>query len=163
MSDLIRFLQEALDTERQVGEFYRRSAESVQSPHLKAVLLALADDEEEHERIIGLYYDALVKSQGWPKELDQDAQTQIAPLAIALQDAISNIASHASYLSLYQQAYELEIRGRDIYIERAKNAEDEHGKRFFSFLASLESAHVLAFDTLIQSIRRIMPSKNDQT
>jgi rubrerythrin len=155
MPMLDEIFQTALEFERRGREYYLQAARRVRDVAIKAVLQALAHDEELHESVIRRYYQALQRTEGWP-ELDEElprptpARQRVEQI---VAETAGSISADASYAGVYEQARELELRSRDFYRQQAEAVEDGAAVKFFRFLAGMEQTHLEMLGLLLEATR----------
>lgn len=153
MSSILESLQTALDMEQKGREFYLDAADKVTDSVVVEVLVALANDEAEHERMIERYYNAMHNHAGWPEMPKESVGEAITPAVEMLSKTVGEIGAHASYQSVYATACELEKRSRDFYIKCKDEAEDKQVAEFFAFLVRVEQAHLDALQLMLYASR----------
>jgi len=155
MQTVAETLQAALELERRGRQLYLEVADRVVDPVIKAVLVALANDEQAHENVISRYYHALEKHQAWPA-VDSGLKpgTSIKRIKQILEGTAGKIGTDATFLSVYESARDLELRSRDFYRSQANAADDRQVVELFRFLASLEQAHLEALELVVEATRK---------
>lgn len=141
--------------ERIGNEEYLKAADKCEDDTLAAILLSLANDEEEHERVINSFYSAMAESKGWP---DVDRSLLPVPDAIERINLIMNetaakIAPDDSFIDIYEAAHELEVRSREFYLKEMQKADDREVIEMFRFLARIEGIHMDMLNLLLQATR----------
>jgi len=147
-------LQTALEFENEGRDFYLGSVDRVRDPVVKAVLAALAQDEEAHSSLIRRFYDALKRSRGWP-EVGKDvtapepARERIVRL---VGETAGSITADETYRTVYEHARRLEVASRDFYHAQAEGAGDRDLVAFYAFLERVEQIHVEVLDGLLEAM-----------
>ncbi|MHB1456968.1 MAG: ferritin family protein [Armatimonadota bacterium] len=155
MHNLSEALLTALKMERRGHEEYLNAADRCEDDTLAAILLSLANDEEEHERVIGSFYHAMIESKGWPAV---DSSLLPVPEAVERIDLImretaAKIAPNATFIGIYEAAKELEVRTREYYLKEMEKASDREVIEMFRFLARIEGIHMDMLNLLLQATR----------
>lgn len=157
MQNLLEVLQVAVQFERRGRQAYLDAARRTENPVIQAVLKALADDEEAHERMIRRYYQALERQEGWP---DPDTHMPVPqPARQRVEEIISQtvgaagIGSDPAFLEVYEAAREMELQSRDYYRAQADATEDAQLVKFFRFLAGMEQTHLEMLGMLVEATR----------
>ncbi len=155
MEDLTEVLAAAIEMEREGRQAYLNAARRMKDPVIAAVLQALAEDENHHERMIRQYYEALERSQGWPHlepdtNASQPARQRIEQI---VQETGERIGPDASFLEVYEVAREMELQTRDYYRSQADATDDPQLVKFFRFLAGMEQTHLEMLSMLVESTR----------
>lgn len=152
MQILAEVLQLATEMERLGCEAYLKAAERIHSPVIKSILFELANDEDEHEAMVGRYYHALCEHQGWPAPEGEDRHIDLPDRVRKMLDlAAENIRDDSSYADIYNTAAGLERESRDFYLAQAEATDDRRVAEFFKFLARVEDAHLMALTLLLES------------
>lgn len=154
MEKLITTLHNAIRMERQGRDIYLDAMDRVKSPVAQAVLLELASDEEEHERLITSYYEALQRHQGWPDPQGEDRELDLPDRATEmLEKTAEGFSESSTCAEIYEAALELETQSRDFYLSQSEIADDRRLVEFFRFLARVEAAHAKALRVLLDAGR----------
>lgn len=158
MNSLGQVLQAALEMERKGREYYFTAAEKVEDPTIGAILISLAHDEEDHERVINSYYNAMMESKGWPvvdRELPPSADAERRIMKI-VDEIAGSIVPNETFIGVYETAREMEMHSRDFYRAGEEETSDMEIIEFFRFLARIEGIHMGMLDILLQSTRSAM-------
>jgi rubrerythrin len=155
MQNVAEVLKTAIELEHRGREFYMDAAGRADDPVVRAVLTALAHDEESHERVIRSFYQALERTEGWP-EVPADiasspARERVAEIA---RQTAGRIGPDATYTSVYETARDMEQKSYDFYGSNADEAEDTDVAKFLRFLATVENTHLEMLDVLLESVRQ---------
>ena len=155
MNNLGEALLTALKMERKGHEEYLNAADRCEDDTLAAILLSLANDEEEHERVIGSFYHAMIESKGWPV-----VDTSLLPIPEAVEriDLIMNetaakISPDETFIGIYEVAHGLEVRSREFYLKEMEKASNREVVEMFRFLARIEGIHMDMLNLLLQATR----------
>ncbi|MCX7599482.1 MAG: ferritin family protein [Armatimonadetes bacterium] len=152
---LAEALETALEFERRGRAYYRSGAARVKNDVIKAVLYALAHDEELHEGLIRRFYEAMQRSAGWPdvsKDLPPPLPARQRIEAI-MQQTAGNLSEDPSYIDVYEHARELEAASRDFYRDLSEQAQDRELLKFLRFLAGMEQTHLEMLGLLLAATR----------
>lgn len=152
MKDVLEIMRIAQETEKKSRMFYLEASEKSKSILVSAVLRSLADDEADHERIIERYYNAMSKSQHWPVYEEDKIETADKRIEKILEDTGKHIEKDPSFDGVYRAACEKEKATRDFYKQEADKSDDIQLKKFYSFLANLESIHAKMLDLLVEEV-----------
>lgn len=149
MQKLAEAFRTAIEMERCGRKAYLEAADCIKEPVIKSIVLELANDEDEHERMINRYYHALQKNQGWPTPDGEDQITDLPErIKEMLRNAVTEICEKSLYADIYRLACGLERESRDFYLTQAEAADDRRLMEFFKFLARVEEAHLFALELL---------------
>ena len=158
MQSVIDSLQTALEMERKGRRFYLDAAERVQDQIVRSVLVALANDEEAHERMINGYYQAIRKQQDLPPVPDHSAEPPEHVTEI-LQSTAGSIGLDATFLSVYEVARDFEQKSRDFYQAQVDLANDRPIVDFYRFLVRMEQVHLQTLQLLLDATRSAAESR----
>lgn len=87
--DILEF---AMDLEKESGEYYRSAAEMVTDPKARGLLLGLADEELEHERMFKNLADSVTSGKPLPKQFPAgQAQVDIDQIGNTKLEASSSV------------------------------------------------------------------------
>lgn len=151
MEKLAEALQTAIQMEREGRDTYLSAADQVTDVSAKTVLLELAQDEEEHERLITSYYHALQSHQGWPAPEAEDRPLDLPErVKQMLQEAATRLEHSHTNPEIYDSALESELQARDFYLSQSNTADDRRLIEFFRFLARVEATHAKALELLAE-------------
>lgn len=155
MSTIAESLHTAVEMERLGRQFYIEAADRVRDGVLQSIMVALARDEEAHERIIRRYYEALKRQKGWPGagEGVADLRSSNDEVKQIVETTIGGIGADATFLSIYEKARDLEVRSRDFYSARAGEAATRDEREFFEFLAGVEAIHLNTLELVLEGTR----------
>ncbi|WP_319586236.1 ferritin family protein [uncultured Desulfobulbus sp.] len=155
MNNLNEALLTALKMEKKGYEEYIKAADRCEDDTLAAILLSLANDEEEHERVIGSFYHAMVESKGWPV-----VDTSLLPIPEAaerieliMNETAAKITDGTTFIGIYEVAHDLETRSREFYLNEMGKATDREVIEMFRFLARIEGIHMDMLNLLLQATR----------
>lgn len=155
MNNLSEALLTALKVERKGNEEYTKAADRCKDDTLSAILLSLANDELEHERVINSFYHAMIESKGWPT-----IDTSLLPVAEAVEridlimrETTAQITPDETFIGIYEVARDLEVRSRALYLEEMRRSTDKEVIELFRFLARIEGIHMDMLNLLLQATR----------
>ena len=152
MQTVIDSLQTSLEMEHKGRRFYLDAAERARDQIVRSVLVALANDEQAHERIINTYYQAIRKQQDLPPVPDHSAEPPEHVTEI-LQSTAGSIGPDTTFLGVYEVARDLEQKSRDFYQAQADLANDRPIVEFYRFLARMEQVHLQTLQLLLDATR----------
>ena len=158
--DVAEVLETALGMERRGRTYYIEAAGRVNDPVMKSVCLSLAADEEEHERMIKQFYEALSKTEGWPQPPDDriPPQSARARLDEIIGSTAGTIRADEEFLGVYEHALELEKKAFAYYKEGEESTDDPTLIKFFRFLWHVEQTHVQMLGVLVDATRQAAES-----
>ena len=129
----------AMKMENDGRDFYLEHAEKVASPHLKKILLELADDEQKHYNIFKAMRD------GNSIEYKEAEKTTIL---VTVKNVFEELRSDGSELGfaeeakkIWQDAREVEKLAEAFYREKAEELDDEKQKHILVRIADEEHRH----------------------
>ncbi len=139
-SKAIEVLKTALLLEKRGNAFYTKVANQAADPDVKQIFEIMAEEEDEHIRILSEQFVHLKQHQQFkevklPKGSD-DTASEI--LSGNIKDKISAASYEAAAIS---SAIDMENRAIEVYSERAKQAEDPEEKKLYQWLSNWEKGH----------------------
>lgn len=139
-SKAIEILKTALLLEKRGKAFYTKVANQAADPDVKQIFEIMAEEEDEHIRILSEQFVHLKQHQQFkevklPKGSD-DTASEI--LSGNIKDKISAASYEAAAIS---SAIDMENRAIEVYSERAKQAEDPEEKKLYQWLSNWEKGH----------------------
>lgn len=139
-SKAIEILKTALLLERRGKAFYSKVADQATDPDVKQVFEIMADEEDEHIKILSEQFAHFKQHQKFkevklPKGGD-DTASEI--LSDKIKDSISAASFEAAAIS---SAIDMETRAIEIYSQRAKQATEAEEKSLYQWLAKWEQGH----------------------
>ncbi len=148
MSELSEILQDAIKLEQDGEQYYEMAAEQAQNPLAKNTFSALAEQEQQHARIVEQYYDAVagggtrpaaasIREQGYSlmstaREIFEKARADLAGGTPAAEDLHD----------VYEHAMEMERRSIALYQGGAEQAADDEQRDLFDYLVEQERGHL---------------------
>ena len=139
-SKAIEILKTALLLERRGKAFYTKVANQATDPDVKQIFEIMADEEDEHIRILSEQFVHLKQHQQFKEvklpEASDDTASEI--LSGNIKDKISAASYEAAAIS---SAIDMENRAIKVYSERAKQAEDPEEKKLYQWLSNWEKGH----------------------
>jgi len=137
-------LTQGIRTELDGRRFYREAAERVADPRAQRMFLSIAEDEEEHLRILRVQYDSLSGGGGW---VDLEEAKAREPTGASLQlfsqekEAAERIIKpEMSDLDALKLGMEMEYQGYDMYTKASERG-GLASQAVYRFLAGEESEH----------------------
>ena len=139
-SKAIEILKTALLLERRGKAFYTKVANQATDPDVKQIFEIMAEEEDEHIRILSEQFVHLKQHQQFKEvklpEGSDDTASEI--LSGNIKDKISAASYEAAAIS---SAIDMENRAIKVYSERAKQAEDPEEKKLYQWLSNWEKGH----------------------
>lgn len=161
MESVAEVLRTATELERRGREFYLDAAGKTEDRVVAAVLMALAHDEESHERVIRQFYEALERTEDWPEAAADlasgPARERVDEIA---RRTAGQIGPDATYTSVYETARDLEQQSYEFYRSSAGEAENQDVAQFLKFLATVEKTHVEMLEILLDAVRQSAEQKS---
>jgi rubrerythrin len=147
-------LQQAIEFEERSAEFYRKNADEMPDPVLRAVLAHLADVEVEHVASVRRAFEAsdLAPDAGSAQEPEGDStrlDSQLGAIIDQANEALHN--GSQAYIAIYQTALEFEREAAAFY-RRAATVHPELGP-FFTTMALVEALHVNMMARIVEANR----------
>ena len=142
----------AMDMEKDGETFYRECAARTSDSGIADILRRLADAEVRHYQI-----------------LNQMKEANTAPLPEGGVDAgIKNVfarmlergerfGGESSELDLYRKAFDIEMKSRDFYVEKAEELESPAAKELFLRIADEEKLHMDYIESIVEFVSRAEP------
>jgi hypothetical protein len=147
----IQALEVALTNEKREKEFYLKNAERTTNALGKLMFASIASDEDEHYRRILALHQTLREKGNWPETVPLEVKgTEVKDVLKKFVDSV-NPSSKADLndMEAVKIAIDFETKGEKFYGDLAKKAENPVEKKFYEFLASIESEHRLSLvDTM---------------
>ncbi len=145
----LAILKRAMQIEQEGREFYLKAAQTTQDEKGQETFRALANDEQNHLRLIQKQYNALTSQGKWvsspeikPMRIDLDK-----PLFPEGKEALDKaVTAKSSGFDALLFGLGIETKSFDMYRRAAVETADALGKAMFEFLAGEEKGH---FDILM--------------
>lgn len=137
----------ALKLEREGEQYYRQLAESSAHPGLKAAFNILADEEVRHCKAIE---DMMSTSCFDPEKLDMMLDTDMIHKKLIDRDSVD---FNSTEIKFYEEAIAREDEAGDFYLQKAKEAKNEHERDLFLKLAEEEQKHVEVLQEILDFIQ----------
>lgn len=143
MSDsAVLALEQALKFESDGREFYLLAAEEAKSALVKAIFLALAEEEGSHVARVRAIYEELKNNPGWPEEIAMvAAQTGVVDV-FERESSRLPLPSDISVRGALQKALELEKEAMEFYNLRLLKASCKAETAFYKRLVAEETLHL---------------------
>ncbi len=126
----------AIGMEREGEAYYREQAERTRDRGLAVVCRLLAEDEQNHARIL------TERRNGRPYDLpDTDTLAQAKSIFSGAGDIRLEWKERPSQLDFYRIASDLEQKSIDLYAGYLERAEDEPERGLLQYLVRQETAH----------------------
>lgn len=140
----LSILKRAMQIEQEGHEFYRKAAQTTRDEKGQETFSILANDEQNHLRLIQEQYDALTNENRWV------SSSEIKPTPIELTDSLfpggrealeKMVTTRSGDLDALLFGLEIEDKSYDLYRTAAASTTDPLGKDVFAFLAGQEREH----------------------
>ncbi len=138
----------AMQMEKDGEAYYRKLAEQAPGEGLKRIFTMLADDEVKHYAI----FAALDRET--PPEMDDT--TVMAGARNVFQDiaAAGGDEPNADQVDAYREAQQVEIRSRDLYLEKAAALAEGSARTLLQRIAAEEDKHAKLLGHIIDYVAR---------
>lgn len=136
----------ALKLEREGEKYYRELAASSPHPGLKAAFNILADEEVRHCKAIE---DMMNTSCFDPEKLDMMLDADTIHKKLIDRDSVD---FNSDEIKFYREAIQREDEAGVFYVEKAKEAKNEHERELFLKLAQEEQKHVEILQEILDFI-----------
>jgi len=141
-----------MSLERDGYNFYTQAAERASSERGRAMFLDLANQEEDHLRLLLAEYRALEEGQGWipydeamqtdfsldPANPDLPGDEPPDPMPVFTPEREVSLQGDIAALEF---GLETERISREIYAQGAEETDDSHARQAYEFLVKQEDAH----------------------
>ena len=142
----------AMKMETDGRKFYLDSAEKVESPALKKILLELANDEVKHYAIFKAMKD------GGAAEYREAEKTTILKTVKnvfeKLREENKDLAFPEDSKKIWEEAREVEKKAEEFYREKANELDSEEQKHILNRIADEEHRHWVTMQNVIQFLDR---------
>lgn len=144
--DLLQF---AISMEQDLEDFYKEQAKVNENNSLHAVFTMLANEEENHKKILLSYQDKLTLSLE-----DSGILSKVTSIFKDLQPFVSDIRELPNQLEVYQLALEKEEESLKFFQNMYNDATEEEAKELFTHLIKQEETHSIILEELIKLVKR---------
>ncbi len=145
-------LRRGMSLERDGYNFYTQAAERASSDRGRAMFLDLADQEEDHLRLLLVEYRALDEGRGWlpyeeamqadfpldPANPDLPGEEPPDPMPVFTPEREVSLQGDIAALEF---GLETERISREIYAQGAEETDDANARQAYEFLVEQEEAH----------------------
>ncbi|QTA82651.1 Rubrerythrin [Desulfonema limicola] len=141
-TNALKILKNAILLEKRGQAFYQNTADQAQGRAVKEFFELMADEEEEHIRILSEQFKSLknnnkFKARGY---LSKDASNLASEvLTREIKEQISGSGFESAAISA---AAAMEQKAVELYSQRAETAEDPEEKKLYQWLAQWEQGHL---------------------
>lgn len=142
----------AMKMETDGRKFYLDSAERIESPELKKILLELADDEVKHYAIFKAMKDGGTAEY---KEAEKTTILQtVKNVFEKLRDAGKDLSFPDDAKRIWEEAREVEKKAEEFYREKAGEMKTKEQKHILNRIADEEHRHWVTMQNIIQFLDR---------
>jgi len=141
-----------MSIERDGYNFYKQAAERASGERGKAMFLDLANQEEEHLRLLMAEYRALDAGEGWlpyeqamgsdfpinPADPDLPGEEPPDDMPVFSPDREISLESDIAALAFGMETEEI---SRELYVQGAEETDDPRAKEAYKFLIDQEEKH----------------------
>lgn len=145
----MEILDLALSMELDLEKFYREQAELNISNSLKVVFTMLANEEENHAKIIKANADKLTLALE-----DSNILSDVQSIFKNMADFTSDIRDLPNQLDTYRMALEKEEQSLKFYQDLYADATEEQSKTVFQYLMKQEDKHCVILEELVKLVTR---------
>lgn len=143
MSDsAVLALEQALKFESDGREFYLLAAEEANNALVKAIFLALAEEELSHVARVRAIYEELKNNSGWPEEIAMVAARTGVVDVFERESSRLPLPSGISVRGALQKALALEKEAMEFYNLRLLKASCKAETAFYKRLVAEETLHL---------------------
>jgi rubrerythrin len=162
-------LRRGMSIERDGYRFYMTAADRASDEHGEAMFRDLAHQEVDHLHLLLVEYAALQSGEGWipyheamEREIDLDPENpdlpgEEPPMEDMPVFSPKRACSLEGDIEALDCGLETEVIARELYVQGAEQAEDEHAREAYKFLIKQEEYHY----ELLQNTRDYLT--NNQT
>jgi rubrerythrin len=147
---LIKAMEKALNFEEKGFHIYSDVAQTSFNPVVIKTFTFLAEQEENHIKEIKHYIE---KENPEMKLLGEGLSGIKEFFNMSVDEYKEGIEFSKSDISAYEKALFLEQSSYDYYKSQLQSANDNHEKKFFSFLMEQESAHYLLIENTLRFLK----------
>lgn len=137
----------AMEMELEGKKFYLEQADLMEDSLLKEVFVTLADEEEKHYQLLKKIKDSEIYDYVESMNLSRELSIFTKPPKIA-ED------KNVSYITIYQEAIELEKKAINLYRELAQKAGSDSERNIFLRLEREEEIHRRTLWEVLQFLQR---------
>jgi rubrerythrin len=138
----------AMKMEEDGRAYYLEHAKKAENPSLKRILLEMADDELKHYRI----FKAMSREE--KIEYIDSEKTRILDTVKTVFQTLKENDQEYSFTpntkKIWEVALDVEKKAENFYREKAKEVNDDNGKRILNKIADEEHRHWITLDSVIQ-------------
>jgi rubrerythrin len=145
----MKILELALSMELDLEKFYREQAELNKENSLKVVFMMLANEEENHAKIIKANADKLTLALE-----DSNILSEVKSIFKNMVDFTSDIKDLPNQLDTYRMALEKEQHSLKFYKDLYNDASEEQSKKVFHYLMKQEDKHCIILEELVKLVTR---------
>ncbi len=140
-TDALTILKRAILLETRGRAFYKKAAETAESPEVKDFFEMMAAEEVRHIKILSEQYRSYQADQKFKPRAADDFSAEVADQVITdkLKEKISAAGFESAAISA---AMGMEERAIKLYSRRAADAVDPQEKALYKWLADWESQHL---------------------
>lgn len=142
----------AMQMELDGKTYYEESAEKVDSPELKKILLELASDENKHYRIFKAMRDG--EAAEYKEEEKTKIFTEVKNVFIKLKEANADYSFPDEAKGIWEHAREVEKKAEAFYRKAAEDVENASNAAILHKIADEEHRHWVTMDHIISFIDR---------
>lgn len=142
-----QILQQAIRFEENAYEFYTAAIEMVERPHIREVLVELANQEVTHKERLQALLDGDTE-----RIISVRKRGQIEDLKLAEYLVPGQLDASASLQDVLIVAMQREKSSHEFYTTMASIADDDAAKSLFDFLAQEELVHKNKIETLYDEV-----------
>ena len=135
----------AMQLEKDGENFYREIASKTDNSGLKTILTMLADAEVKHYKIF-----EKMKANEKVQVSEAPSLDSVKNVFIEMRER-KQLGADVSQVELYKKAQEIEIKTRDLYLDKAKEAGAEQSEIFLK-IAQQENRHYLILEKIISFV-----------
>ena len=142
----------AMQMELDGKTYYEESAEKVDSPELKKILLELASDEKKHYNIFKALRDG--EAVEYKEEEKTKILTEVKNLFITLKEANAEYSFPEDAKGIWEHAREVEKKAEAFYRKAADDVDNKANAEILNKIADEEHRHWVTMDNVIAFIDR---------
>ncbi len=142
-------LEFAMQLELEGKEFYLNQAKLMEDSQLKEVFEGLAEDEEKHYQLL-----KQIKESGVYDYVESTIPEHAGSIFTEPDNSKLPEEKYSSYVAIFQQAMEFEVKAIDLYGDLARQAKSESERNAFLMLEREEEAHRSLLWRILQFLQR---------
>ncbi|HSB32762.1 MAG TPA: ferritin family protein [Candidatus Sulfobium mesophilum] len=135
----------AMQLEKDGEKFYRDVASKTDNKGLRTILTMLADAEVKHYKLF-----ENMKANDKVRVSDSPILNDVKNVFIDMREK-KEFKTDVTQIGLYKKAQEIEIKTRDLYLDRAKEG-DADQREIFLKIAGEEKRHYLILENIIRLV-----------